>query len=267
MSDWAVEDAAVIERRIGAVRSVRRVVHTIWALARAQLPQVEEAAQEASVYLDWVDGTIARLAGAPRVAAAATFTVVFGPERGYCGALPRRMLAAVPASGGVGLVGHRLVELARHEPTIAPRVRFSLAGAVTADDLDAVAHEVAEAVLAAERRDRSDAVAIRHPARNGLAEVLIVGGAREPLFQRPETFSPVRSVLDVAVREAVTGRLAVAVAETLLAEVRARLGAADRARRSCDDRLESLAASWRAARQDQITAELLEIVAGRLATG
>lgn len=58
-----------------------------------------------------------------------------------------------------------------------------------------------------------------------------------------------------------------AIAETLHAETLARVTAAERAKRACESRLEELGATWRIARQQQVTTEILEAVAGREAAG
>ncbi|MBK8941327.1 MAG: F0F1 ATP synthase subunit gamma [Polyangiaceae bacterium] len=77
--------------------------------------------------------------------------------------------------------------------------------------------------------------------------------------------SPLETISDALLRELLTARLANALAITLRAEVRARLTMVEAARTACDRRLEELTKVWRAARQDQITAEMMEIVAARLA--
>ncbi len=259
-------DLRVIERRIGATSEVRKVVHAIWALARAQLPLVEQAVGEASAYLDWVDQVVDRIAGAPQPSREKTKTlyVVLGPERPYCGGLPRQILEQLPSEGQLGLVGQRLSEMAELDASIRARTSFRLAGAVAHDEAEEVARRVATAVL--EHAGGAD-VEVLHP-RSGSSKLhaaVLLGGTRKPVPNPPDTFSPLEVILDAAVVEAITGRLAVGALEALFAEVRARIAAADSARRACDDKLEELGRALRVVRQEQTTSEMLEVVAGRQA--
>lgn len=257
----------VLERRIGAVAAVRQVLNAIWALARAQLPQVEAAAGEVAAYLSEVDAVVDRLAGAPRMPApgARTLTVAFGPERAWCGVLPRHLLAQLPDAGEVGLVGARFAEVAKGSASVRERLRFALPGATGPDDAAAVARTVAEAILGHLDVGR---VELLHPVEGAprFARVLLIGGERERRAAAPVTLSPWADVLRAAVFEAVTSRLAVAAVEALRVEARARVVAAERARRAADQRLEELRRVWRVARQEAITVELLELVAGQQAS-
>ena len=268
-------DLAAIERHIAAVAAVHKVVRAIWSLSRAQLPLVEAAVEQATKYFDWIDEMVAAMAGAPRRAPERELLlVVMGPERAYCGGMPRQILEQLAdegrdgraSEGGrrVGLVGTRLAEMAAWEPQLAPHVVFALAGATTHEDHEEVARAVAEAIL--EHAGTAD-VELRHPREGGseLHRVTLLSGAREPLAYPPETFSPVPTVIDAAVAEGITGRLAVGAAEALRSEVRARIAAADAARRAADEKLEVLKKDWAHARQAQITGELCETIAGRQA--
>ncbi len=260
-----VFDLRVLERRMSAVTAVGQVVHAIWALARAQLPLVEQASADASAYLDWVDEVVARLAGAPLPRTTRNrLYVILGPERPYCGALSRRVLAQLPADGSVGLVGSRLVESAMRRPGLVSRTLFTLPGAVSHDEHDEIAHRIAEAVLFHASQSH---VELLYPRGGGstLRTVVLLAGEREPVRQAPETWSPLREVLAQAVKESVASRLAVGVAEALRAEVRARIMAAEMAHGACDRKLDELREAWRIARQEQITNELIEVVAGRQA--
>lgn len=259
-------DLRAIERRMDAVTAVRQVFQAVWALARAQLPLAEAAAQDATAYLDWVDRVVDRLAGAPVPRPAGpVLSVVLGPERAYCGALPRQVVAQVPAENILGLVGSRTIEQARTIPGVRARIAFALPGAAAHDEHEEVARAVAEAVLA---HAAGAQVELLHPVHGsaGLHRTVLLAGERVLVTEPPETYSQLQVVLDAAMREAVTGRLAVGLAEVLRAEVRARVAAAEQARHAADDKLADLRQQWRTARQEQITSELLEVVAGRQAS-
>ncbi|MEZ4390169.1 MAG: F0F1 ATP synthase subunit gamma [Polyangiales bacterium] len=260
-------DMIQIERRMTAVHSVKQVVSAIWALARAQQPLVEQAAAGLSAYLDQVDAVVDALAGAPRPPRghpAATISVVIGPERPWCGAMPRQVLAQVPREGPIGLVGARLAEAAESDASLQARLAFALPGAVTPEDAEPVARRVAEQLL---QRAAPPSVRLFYPAEGGalLRPVMLLGGERERRYGAPSTLSPWSDVLRAAVFEAVTGRLAVVVLEALRSEVRARVVAAEQAKRACDARLAELELRWRVERQEQITAEILEVVSGHRA--
>lgn len=258
---------AGVEASIAGVSAVRHVLHAIRALARAQLAPVERLAAESTAWLDGVQQILDRLtavAGRGDPAdrrGAAELVVVIGPERAFCGGLPRQVHEAVPA-GPVALVGQRLIDLA--DEGMRARARFLLPGPASPDEVPDVARQIAEAVLAS----APGRVLLVHPARGAgaLHEALLLPEPRRLRAWLPDTFSAPEVVVEAAVRELATGRLAVALADTLRAEVRARLAAADAAVHAADARLRDLAQAARVQRQEQITNEILEIVASRLAT-
>lgn len=262
------QSLATIERRIGAVSSVRQVVQLMWMLARSQLAEVEAVAESARAYVEWVDETVGRLAGSVSSEAPSddrTLHVVFGPERGYCAALRRHVVDAVPATGRLGLVGHQLVEAAVYRRDINTRVAFALGGPISAHDHEAVAYDVAGAIL---EHGHGDLVIVHYPvdATGSLRQTVILGHARTVEYEPPETFSPVQIALDIGVRELAMGQLAVAGIQTLRAEVRTRIAAAERARTGCERRLDELSRNLSVVRQSNITGELMEIVAGHVAS-
>jgi hypothetical protein len=255
-----------IESALRATSAVRSVVQAVWALSRAQLPRVEEAVAESTTYLDWVDEVVDRVAGPPRPAAEErSLTLVLGPERGFVGSLARSVLASIPPRGPVGLVGGRLAEMAEREPGLRPRVLFSLPGPSSVDELGGVSRALAKAVL----EHGADApVELSYPrgAGRGMHRAVLLAGEREAKRPTFEHYSPLGSVLAAAVRESVTGRLRIALAESLLAETRARVTAAERAKRAADDREAELESDLRVQQQEQITRELVELTAGLLAS-
>lgn len=255
-------DVAAAEHRLAAVGAVEQVMRAVWALARAQLPLAEAAAADASAHLDWVHAVIDRLAGPPApVEHAHTLWVVIGPERALCGPLARMHLDAIPRAGDVGLVGTRLWEVAEQDLDLAPRVGFRLPAATTPDEIPQRAEALAREILA---RSHERAVVLLH-AGAGAAVVTsrLLTGPRALADDPPETFLPPEEVLAAAVTEVVSGRLAVALADALRAEVRARLTAADAARRAAERDLDALRHQWRVLRQESITQELVELTTGR----
>lgn len=257
------DGATALERSMRAVTAIRQVMHAIWALSRAQLPLVEHAASAAVVYEQWVDRIVDRVAGPPLAAPAGhVLTVVFGPERAYSSALGRRIVEELPREGELGLVGQRMAELVEAFPEHDRRVRFRCAGSVAHDDLHEVAAEVARNLL--EHAGHAQ-IELLHPAEGQieLQRVVLIASRASTLQTPPESYSPLERVLEAVTFEAMTGRLAVAAVEALRAEIRARIAAADAARKACEERLAELESAWHLGRRETITRELLEIVSGR----
>jgi F0F1-type ATP synthase gamma subunit len=246
------------------VSAVQQVMRAVWALARAQQPRAEAAASEASVYLEWAESIVERLAGphAP-VERPDTLWVLVGPERAFCGPLARVLLQQLPAEGAIGLVGSRLVDVARHDTDLGERILFELPAASTVDEMPRLAERIAQAVLDAQ--DDARAVVVLHPV-DGTSSVqgaVLLSGERATAPEVPESWLPVDEVLEATVLEAVEGRLVVALAEAMRSEVRARLAASDAARRACERQLDELTQHGRTLRQSTITQELLELTAAR----
>ncbi len=228
-----------------------------------QLPAAEAAAADATAHLDWLGETLDRLAGPPTAAPQAeTLWVLVGPERPLCGPLGRLLLEQLPAEGPVGLVGTRLIEVAQADPALLARLRFHLPAASTSDELNERAEAIASEIL---RLPELPSVVLLHPTATGtrLARRLLLAGARSPVDGGPETLSPRDVVLQAVANEAIVGRLAVVLAEAMRAEVRARMAAADAARRSSGKQLDALRQRWQVLRQESITRELVELTSAR----
>jgi F0F1-type ATP synthase gamma subunit len=63
--------------------------------------------------------------------------------------------------------------------------------------------------------------------------------------------------------QAFGGRITHALAQSLQAELAARILVTQRARSNCDDRLRQLEDQWRVVQKEQVTTELSEVVAAR----
>jgi F0F1-type ATP synthase gamma subunit len=244
------EDLGRLEQRLEALEAVCGVVHALGAIARAQLPEVEERVGDAQGYLEEVDACVARLVHRS-VSAGPRLTVVLGPERAFCGSLPRELAKVAKARMPVVLIGRRLTEAAS---LLGVSTEAELSGPTSALDLD----------LVAERMQGRDVVLV-HPRPGGVAEVVLLGGPATPAPGAPELFSPREVVLAAAVRESVSARLHLALARALHAEVSGRLAASEAARTAIERKRDELLATWRVARHERITTELLELVSGRAA--
>lgn len=259
-------DITRIERRLSSVRAVSGIVQAIWALSKAQLAQVEEFSQEATLHLDWVDEVVARVAGPQLMPhpAAATLHVVLGPARSFCGRLARDTARALPADGPLGICGQRLLDQVQARSELRTRIVFGLAGPSSVDDLESVSAQLAYEVLT---HGQGRPVALLYPCvgASGLRSVSLLSGPRALRSHWDfEAYSSEERLLEVAVSESVTGHLRVGLAEALRSEVRARAAAAEAAKQAVERQRDALTSSLRVLQREQITAELAELYAGHL---
>ena len=248
-----------------SVLAVAQVVRALESLSRAQRASVEEAAGDASRYLDWIDELVGQLAGPPESAAGADpLSIVMGPERGFCGPLAHRIAEQIPSQGALGIVGTRLAEVLDETPAVSARTRFRLPGAAAVEELPRGARELAARIL---EEHPIGSVWLFHPRDSGseLHAVELLSGPRRLAPRLAfETWSPPERVLELAVSTSVAGRLAVGLAEVLRSEVLARLLATGAARQACEQQLEDLRRSILNVSQEQTTRELLEVVTSHL---
>jgi F0F1-type ATP synthase gamma subunit len=254
-----------VEARIAAVDAVGGIVHALWALSRAQQAQVDALAVDAGAYLDWVDDVVDRLAGGLGPASGAdALRVVLGPQRSFCGGLPRDIARSLDAESRYGLVGERLAEAVDAERTGPRRVAFRIRGPSSVQDIEEVGEAVARQILT---HAEGAAVELIYPGtdQRTLRRVVLLTGTHHGRAQRDfETYSSVERLLDLAVAESVAGRGRVGLAEALRSEIRARVMAAEHARDTVSKQRDELANAQRVLSQEGITNEICELVASRL---
>jgi F-type H+-transporting ATPase subunit gamma len=277
-----------LRARIYTAGELREIASTMRVLSETRLRQAQRSVGSAEAYADEVqhaleralalvgDGTQAPADGgapAPRRAA----LVVLGSEHGFVGGLNERVAAAGlsardAAPGALVLVGGSRFARTAHEHGLDGEAQAPLAatlGAIgrTARALtDLVADGLARGELAtvtvvsARRRGAtewqvgSDVVfPVAPPARGG------------PAVSRLLHHLPPRVLVARLVLEHVFARITAAVAEAFACEQAARVRALDATRRSLDGQLDELRQRERVARQEQVTSELLEVVAGAAA--
>ena len=253
-----------VERRLRSVLAVGEVVQAIWALARAQLAQIDAGASEASTYLTWIDETVERLAGTPvRQPSEGMLSIVLGPERPFSGSLPREMAHRIPRTGRLGIVGSRFADAVRNLTNAAPRIVFAIPGISSSDELNDGCRAVASALREHAGASRVD---VLYPSGGKeIQHAVLLAGEREPKGTAPETLTDASEILAIALREGVSARLRVALAESLATEVSARVAATESARQAIERKRTELEQVWRVLRHEQITTELIELHAGRSA--
>jgi F0F1-type ATP synthase gamma subunit len=258
-----------LESRLTGVRAVGEVVQAIWALSRAQLPRAEEAVAKGSLYLDWVDGVVERLAGKPAIDEdTPRLVLVLGPERPFASALVHELVAVVrrlrreaPGAIRIAALGTRFFEALEAERD-APELLFHLPGPSSVAEIASVATALATEVT---RHAPGHQVELWHPSAQGVRHSVVLGAVRDPLGTPPESYSSPELILADALRESIRGRFHVAIAECLRAEIYTRVIASDRARRAADSRAEELERALRIMTQEHITRELCDLYAGTLA--
>ncbi len=286
-----MQTADELSRRIAVIEDLGSVVRTMKALSAVSMRHYETAAAAISVYhksielgfqavLQSASGQLGLRAGS----AGGCGFVLFGSDNGLCGRFNEVLLdfakshlrernISLDASGWLA-VGHRM----------ADRLTPAGCGAIQRLDLpssvDGLAVMAGAAIVEVDRWQRErgiDRVLVFHHRRAALNRPLPVVAqllpadqhyfsqlARRrwharglPTFrQRPE------ELLSALMQQHLFVALFRAGAESLLAEHAARLAAMQAAERNIAEKLEDMRAEHRRARQNAITAEIQDIVAG-----
>lgn len=271
------ERLADISQRIETSRQLGAVVDAMRGMAgsraqqsRALLPAVRGFAGITARALDQARA----LGHAPDIAATAcgqTALIVFGAEQGFAGAFVRQVLDATQdqfAHAHVFLLGSRSLALARergHDPawTCALPSRASAVPSTASELVDALYDHLGKA--------GAMAVTMVYPVWS--AGVVVTRRALLPLDRvtLPETrrkgLPPlvnlgVAHLLESLVEEYVFAQLCEATMETFAAENEARMMTMAAAKTNIDGKLTTLRAQERRLRQEEVTAEVIELAAG-----
>lgn len=287
-----------LHHRLDSLTDLLAIVKTMKALSAASIRQYEEAVNAVSGYFDTVEqGLQVLLSGLPRPGleqdrarpGSGLAAVVFGSDHGLCGRFNE------------DIVQHALERLRELRPGDAP-ARIMAVGARVASALAQAGPGVDESLLLPGSADQITATVQRILVQidswreyAGTREVHLFynrhSGSRRYrptalalLPVDPERFAylrdrewPGRSIptfsmehdalLSRLVRQYLFVALFRACAESQASEHQSRLAAMQAAQRNLDERLDEVTMRYRRARQDEITSELLDVVAGFEATG
>jgi F-type H+-transporting ATPase subunit gamma len=250
------------------------------ALSRTRLRQAQRAFGNFLLYaheveralgrgLSLVPGEPATRAGSP--GAGAIF--VLGTEHGFVGGLNEHVLdrarseLARQPNRAVFFAGSRLARAAR-ERGLAGESQLRLA--TTVAGFERTARALTDLVATRLLRGELGPVVVIGPRRQGPSGWEVAsdrifpvprsdaGPSREP----PLHYLPSRVLVAKLLEEFLFSRIAGAVAEAFLSEQLARVHAMDATLHNLDDKLEDLEKEERLKRQEVITSELLEVVAG-----
>jgi F0F1-type ATP synthase gamma subunit len=266
--DDALADLQAVERRITAVQTIRRVMHAIGVVSQAQYSKAATLSHETVIYYQRLDHMIERLAGSSVRQAGSQLWLILGPERALCGSLVAALVKVIPRDQPLALVGSRLIQ----NEALRARAVFTTKGVSGAGEIEDKAAELGALILAnvsnpigSAARAEPLGVELLFPcdASGATQHQPLIAGRRLDPESGFETYSKAEAVLTAALEQALAGRLAYGLAQTLQAELAARIMTSQRARSACDERLIELDGQWRFVQKEQITLELGEIVAAR----
>lgn len=283
-----MESLEAIAKRIETTQSLRSVVRTMRALSAASIAQYEGAVSSMRQYMRTVEagfGVVLREGGVPREGQpdhGPVMAVVFGSDHSLCGAFNERIVGA--AVGEMrqsrqqqdwlwlavgGRAGHAL-------EAAGVSIEGALALPGTAHGLVDTAHRVLLAIDDWRARHRVGRVLIFHNRRREeaarphrlqlwpLDEERLKAMARRPWRSRslPMFTMRVPDLLAALTREHLFANIFRSGAESLAGEHATRLAAMQLALRNIDDHLAEMTGDFRGRRQEKITIELLDVVAG-----
>jgi len=271
-----------IEKQIQTIEGLQDIIHSMRSLAATYLGRAEERLDGVRAYADTVGRAIAdclygREISLPQDEGSGAAIVALFSEQGLCGrfnevmAEAARKSAAGVESGRFIVVGRRGGELLRREGI---EILDELPSTTSPDGVDAVIHSIARAVL-------------RLKESNAFAELYLLyarylsPGRIEPCFERvlPLDLSQWRDadasrtapprlalrrlqMLRELVNEYAFVSLYRAMTESLASENGMRLQSMEAAKGNIDEALDDLQLQLRIQRQNDITEELLDVVAG-----
>ena len=270
-----------LETRTEGVRQLGAVVGAMRGVAAARLQQARSVMEGIGPIPGWIDSALAdAMALLPDMrqpiptAGGRLAVVLFTAEHGFVGNLAERVLQAAEAdreagslvfglgSRGVGLARARAWSFAWDSPLPAQ------VGAVSE-----VAHRVAQRLYGVFTTGAATRVDVVFPRAGVSGEVIVERRRLLPpdlaRFRRSRPAAPMSYIdparlLELLVGEYFFAELAHAAAEAFAAENAARLATMQRAHANISQRLEILAGEERHVRQEAITAELLDLMAGTL---
>lgn len=276
------ERLADISTRIDGIRQLGAVVNAMRGIAAARAQQARNQLMAVDSYAETIALAIGRtlaLAPAPSLTArrpARTALVLFCAEQGFAGAFSERVLDAVRddlAESELFLVGTRGRAIATERHLVAA---WSGAMPSHSPGIPKLADQIAEALytrVAKGEIDRLEAVFSRweagHSVRIERRRLFPIDMSAFPRPIDPNmpvvNLSPDALLLDLPA-DYVHAQLCNAALHAFAAENEARMEAMASARRQIERQLSELQATQRIVRQEEITAEIIELAAGETAS-
>jgi len=271
-----------IERQIQTIEGLSDIIHSMRSLAATYLSRAEERLEGVRAYADTVgraieDCLFGREIHLPRIEATGSAVVAIFSEQGLCGRF-NEVMAEAAQEHAEEIETPGFIAVGRRGPALLRRgglqVIAELPSTTSPDGVDAVIHGIARTVL-------------EQHAAGAFAQLYLLyarylsPGRIEPSFERilpldPEQWrdpekqrtSPPRlalrrlPLLSELVNEYAFISLYRALTESLAGENGMRLQSMEAAKSNIDDTLEELQLHARLQRQNEITEELMDIIAG-----
>ena len=275
---------AETEARIASIRKLRTVVGAMRGLAAAHAQQARAALDGYRAYERIVAEGLARAVqlvdhqpdgeGTRSRPRAPLARVVFSAEHGFAGAFAARVLEAAAPQGDerlfvLGSRGLALCEQHGWRPVWSAPMASQVAG------VPATARRAADALYRRFVDETLSGAEVIWARPAGAADFTIARrtllpfdlGAIGPIPGPPPlaNLAPAR-LIEQLVDEHVFAELALAALESFASENAARLATMESARLNIEGKLDALTAQERLQRQEEVTAEMQDVVAGALAT-
>jgi F-type H+-transporting ATPase subunit gamma len=274
---------AETQARIASITKLRTVVSAMRGMAAANVQQAREALESFHAYASVVGDGLARASQlmdprtglAPARRGGPMARVIFSAEHGFAGAFAARLLdaAAPTADERLFVLGSRGIALCEQR---GRRLDWSAPMASHPAGVPATARAVAEALYARFVDEGLCGAEVVWARPAGSADFTVERRTLLPFdfssLRPSQSGSPPLANLDPAhlverlVGEHVFAELALDALESFVSENAARLATMESARVNIDDKLTLLSAQERSQRQDEITAEVQDVVAGALAS-
>lgn len=272
-----------LKARIESIRELRVMVTTMRALAAGPARQAQEVLAGMREYAERLGDALATALllvpegkGTPALAGTRTAPhalIVFCAEHGFAGAFSRRLLDVAmqeaPADHRLFVVGSRGVAIARERRL---PVEWSSVMASHLERVPATASLVTDTLYREFLAGRVRGVEMVYARPVSTESTSVERQSLLPLDlkrfptprseSRPITYLPTATLLEKIVGEYVFAYVAHAAMESFASENIVRLSMMNVARQHIDDRLAGLASEEQQARQEQITAELLDVITG-----
>ncbi|HTQ70434.1 MAG TPA: F0F1 ATP synthase subunit gamma [Acidocella sp.] len=273
------ERLASINARIAGIRELAAVVNAMRGIAGARAQQARAQLTAVDSYAAIIARGIGRVLAAAPIAPPATgrrgersAAVVFCAEQGFAGAFSKHVLSAVPPGAELFLVGTRGATIATEGGITA---RWTSAMPAATAGIPSLARRIAEALygsIAEGRVARLDAIYGQWHGGQGLH---VLRAALFPLdaaaFPRPaDANMPLLNLApEVLLRDLtadyIHAELCRAALHAFAAENEARMETMAAAHRQIEARLCGLELTQQVVRQQEITAEIIELATGEMA--
>ncbi len=272
------ERLAELESRISSVHELHEIVSAMRGLAAMRIQEAERSLASTRAYADIVRASLSRAISllpetsriSTRSSRAPTGIILFGAEHGLAGDFNNRMIRGIRKNGPslLFVVGTRGAIACRERGL---SVAWSCPMATHVSTVTTTARRISEELYRRFSRGEVSGVGIVVARFDGGTRSTVRLRTLLPVDLPPEKVRtglpplvnlPPMDLVERMLEEYFFARLAHAAMESFASENAARLATMQAARRNVEEKLDDLRMAARAVRQEEITAELLDIVTG-----